>query len=140
MTTRNDITGDPIKTKGRLSEEGRDNWDRIFGHKKEAEVSDDLILSVEDRTQYEKNWDKMLDREPADEVSYDPAANVGMLMTDYGASETLATEIQEHVRLDDVERKLKEWDMMYECLKSMHLYEYPVEEAKEVLKRIEDEK
>tara|TARA_B110000503_G_scaffold90264_1_gene136518 strand:+ start:1389 stop:1808 length:420 start_codon:yes stop_codon:yes gene_type:complete len=139
MTTRNDITGDPIKTKGRLSEEGRDNWDRIFGRKKE------------------------------DEVSYDPAANVGMLMTDYGASETLATEIEDHVRTKiEVEaanteleiqqklvdmgwtppeeiyttgnfaRKMKEWELMYECLKSMHLYEYPVEEAKEVLKRIED--
>ena len=47
MTTRNDITGDPIKTKGRLSEEGRDNWDRIFGHRKEAEATSDSAQSVE---------------------------------------------------------------------------------------------
>ena len=29
MATRNDITGDEIKSKG-LSNQGRDNWDRIF--------------------------------------------------------------------------------------------------------------
>lgn len=29
MATRNDITGDEIKSKG-LTNQGRDNWDRIF--------------------------------------------------------------------------------------------------------------
>ena len=91
---------------------------------------------IEDRVQYENNWDRIFGSKKEAEVSYDPAANVGMLMKDYGSSETLATEIEANVGMDDVERKLKEWDMMYECLKSMHLYEYPVEEAKEVLKRI----
>tara|TARA_R110000822_G_scaffold273608_2_gene396037 strand:- start:377 stop:706 length:330 start_codon:yes stop_codon:yes gene_type:complete len=92
---------------------------------------------IEDRVQYENNWDRIFGHKKEAEVSYDPAANVGILMTGYGASDTLATEIEEDsLRLDAVERKLKEWDMMYECLKSMHLYEYPVEEAKEVLKRI----
>ena len=111
MTTRNDITGDPIKTKGRLSEEGRDNWDRIFGHKKEAEVSDDLILSVEDRLGMDISaWEDAVPVEPPSEYEL------------------------------SIARKMKEWELMYECLKSMHLYEYPVEEAKEVLKRIEDEK
>lgn len=30
MSTKNDITGDSIQSKG-LSEEGRENWKRIFG-------------------------------------------------------------------------------------------------------------
>ena len=34
------------------------------------------------------------------------------------------------------DRKLKEWGLMYDCLQNMHLYDYPVQEAKEVLKRI----
>lgn len=147
---------------------------------------------IEDRTQYDNNWDRIFGSKKTEEVSYDPVANVGMLMTDYGASETLATEIEDHVRTKieveaanteleiqqklvdmgwtppeedsvrlgmdisawedaapvgppseyelSIARKMKEWELMYECLKSMHLYEYPVEEAKEVLKRIEDEK
>lgn len=33
MATKNDITGDSIKSKG-LSQQGRDNWDKIFGPKK----------------------------------------------------------------------------------------------------------
>lgn len=34
MTAKNDITGDSIKSKG-TSEQYRDNWDRIFGKKKD---------------------------------------------------------------------------------------------------------
>lgn len=33
MTSKNDITGDSIRTKGTLSKQGRDNWDTIFGKK-----------------------------------------------------------------------------------------------------------
>jgi len=37
MTSKNDITGDNIKTKGTYSQQGRDNWDTIFGkNKKES--------------------------------------------------------------------------------------------------------
>lgn len=32
--SRNDITGDKIQTKGILSKEGEENFDRIFGKKK----------------------------------------------------------------------------------------------------------
>lgn len=35
MASRNDVTGDLIKTKGVLSKQGEDNWDRIFGKKKQ---------------------------------------------------------------------------------------------------------
>jgi len=36
----------------------------------------------------------------------------------------------------DIDRKLKEWGMMYDCLQNIHLYEYPVEEARQLLKQI----
>lgn len=32
MVAKNDITGDSIRSKG-LSQQGRDNWDKIFGNK-----------------------------------------------------------------------------------------------------------
>ena len=35
-----------------------------------------------------------------------------------------------------IDRKLKEWGMMYDCLQNISLYEYPVEEAKALLKQI----
>ena len=37
---------------------------------------------------------------------------------------------------DDVQRKLKEWNWMYDCLQNIHLYEYPVQEVRELLKKI----
>tara|TARA_A200000159_G_C7268325_1_gene316092 strand:+ start:337 stop:570 length:234 start_codon:yes stop_codon:yes gene_type:complete len=37
MATKNDITGDSIKSKG-LSKQGRDNWDKIFGKKEDIKV------------------------------------------------------------------------------------------------------
>ena len=122
---------------------------------------------IEDRTQYDNNWDRIFGRNKTEEVSYDPAANLGMLRTDYGASETLATEIEDHVRTkieveaanteleiqqklvdmgwtppaeinttENFARKMKEWNMMYDCLQNIHLYEYPIEEVKELLKQI----
>ena len=41
--SKNDITGDKIQTKGILSKEGEDNWDRIFGKKKKEESRIDVI-------------------------------------------------------------------------------------------------
>ena len=88
---------------------------------------------IEDRTQYESNWDKIFGNK--EEVSSDPVANVGMLMTEYGASETLATEIEINTT-ENFARKMREWNMMYDCLQNIHLYKYPIEEVKELLKRI----
>jgi len=36
----------------------------------------------------------------------------------------------------DIDRILREWGMMYDCLQNIHLYEYPVEEARQLLKQI----
>ena len=36
----------------------------------------------------------------------------------------------------EIDRRLVEWGMMYDCLQNIHLYEYPVEEVKELLKQI----
>ena len=41
MTTKNDITGDSIRSKG-LSQQGRDNWDTIFGDKNQKHKQQDL--------------------------------------------------------------------------------------------------
>jgi hypothetical protein len=40
MASRNDITGDKIRTKGVLSKQGEDNFDRIFGKKNKAPLCD----------------------------------------------------------------------------------------------------
>lgn len=37
MATKNDVTGDRIKSKVRQQEQYRDGWDRIFGKKKEKQ-------------------------------------------------------------------------------------------------------
>jgi hypothetical protein len=36
----------------------------------------------------------------------------------------------------EIDRRLVEWGMMYDCLQNIHLYEYPVEEVRELLKQI----
>ena len=40
MTAKNDITGDSIKSKI-LSQQGRDNWDAIFGQKEKVDEDRD---------------------------------------------------------------------------------------------------
>jgi hypothetical protein len=72
----------------------------------------DRARVIEDRVQFDNNWDKIFGNKKAGEVISDP------------------------VETSDVERKLREWGMMYDCLQNMAIYEYPVEEAKELLKRI----
>lgn len=37
MAAKNDVTGDSIRSKG-LSQQGRDNWDKIFGKKEQKPV------------------------------------------------------------------------------------------------------
>ena len=38
--SKNDITGDKIRTKGILSPEGEQNWERIFGKKKKEQLNE----------------------------------------------------------------------------------------------------
>jgi len=64
-----------------------------------------------DRTKFEHNWDKIFG----------------------GNNEQAYSDPVEEL---DIDRKLKEWGMMYDCLQNIHLYEYPVEEVKQLLKRI----
>lgn len=49
LTTRNDITGDQIKTKGILSKQGQDNWERIFG-KSRAELVRELEQQEQEKS------------------------------------------------------------------------------------------
>lgn len=48
MASKNDITGDSIRTKGTLSKEGRDNWDKIFGKKKQEQQDLPTEEQIED--------------------------------------------------------------------------------------------
>ena len=53
MVAKNDITGDSIRSKG-LSQKGRDNWDNIFGKKKQEKP----IHPAETRYPHLKEEDK----------------------------------------------------------------------------------
>lgn len=65
-----------------------------------------------DRTTFENNWAAIFGKREENTVS--------------------PLEIAE----DDVRRKLKEWNWMYDCLQNIHLYDYPVQEVQELLKKI----
>lgn len=69
-----------------------------------------------DKKQFWDNYDKVFGKK--DKKSEEPAP-----------VETALTQVQ-------IDRKLKEWGMMYDCLQNISLYEYPVEEAKALLKQI----
>ena len=77
-----------------------------------------------DRSKFENNWDTVFGRKK-EQISEEGAA-------------LLADVLEKKAELDETEiaRKMREWNMMYDCLQNMHLYEYPVEEVKELLKQI----
>ena len=60
----------------------------------------------------------------------------------FGVQETISDRdyksVEEEKPLTQVQidRKLREWGMMYDCLQNISLYDYPVEEAKALLKQI----
>ena len=63
MSTKNDITGDSIRSKA-LSKQGRDNWDTIFGkhksdvNKYDQQLRNNSIESADKKHYGEKNEDK----------------------------------------------------------------------------------
>ena len=79
-----------------------------------------------DRAKYENNWDKVFGRKEK-QISEEGAALLADVLKK--KEEKALTQVQ-------IDRKLREWNMMYDCLQNMHLYEYPVEEVKELLKQI----
>lgn len=54
MTTRNDITGDLIKTK-QASDAYSQGWDLIFGKKKKQEALDELVQINQELGLYEQD-------------------------------------------------------------------------------------
>jgi len=56
MVTKNDITGDSIRSKS-LSKQGRDNWDAIFGKPKVRKTTPDHGSTKvhKDKSKYERN-------------------------------------------------------------------------------------
>jgi hypothetical protein len=60
MTTRNDITGDEIKTKG-VSDSYRDNFDKIFGKPKGLGMSEEDRQILDKLLETKKNNLKITD-------------------------------------------------------------------------------
>jgi hypothetical protein len=77
-----------------------------------------------DRSKFENNWDKVFGRKEEEEDD--------LLLT----IPLFDDELEEVNTTENFARKMREWNMMYDCLQNIHLYEYPVEEVKELLKQI----
>ena len=77
-----------------------------------------------DRTKFENNWDTVFGRRKEEEDE--------MLLT----IPLFDDELEEIDTTENFARKMREWNMMYDCLQNIHLYDYPVEEVKELLKQI----
>jgi hypothetical protein len=89
-----------------------------------------------DRSLYENNWDKVFGRKNdyfhhdyEDTSTPREVLATSVYITEYGSPKAMMSQVQ-------IDRRLKEWGMMYDCLQNMHLYEYPLEEVKELLKQI----
>ena len=77
-----------------------------------------------DRSKFENNWDKVFGRKEEEEDA--------LLLT----IPLFDDELEDIDTTANFARKMREWNMMYDCLQNIHLYEYPVEEVKELLKQI----
>ena len=94
-----------------------------------------------DRSKYEHNWDKVFGKKdaPAAIPMPDESWLDDMLDDDldsYITSYAIPVDGFGAGTQVEIERKLKEWGMMYDYLQNIHLYEYPVEEARALLKQI----
>lgn len=98
-----------------------------------------------DRSKYENNWDKIFGKKEApvampmpDESWLDDMLDEDLgtfTIADTGLDGSMYWPPIDQTQVE-IERKLKEWGMMYDCLQNIHLYEYPVEEARALLKQI----
>jgi len=66
-----------------------------------------------DRAKFEHNWD-----------------------TVFGKKKDEVVEKELALTRSEIDRRLVEWGMMYDFLQNVHLYDYPVQEATELLKQI----
>lgn len=89
----------------------RSGWDAIFGQK-------------------EYTYAEIVREALADEVVEEEKAQI---LDEIGVGPHEFSPPLTQVQID---RKLKEWGMMYDCLQNIHLYDYPVQEVKELLKQI----
>lgn len=61
MVARNDITGDKIQTRDGLSEQGQDNYDKIFGKRKtnggwKPPSLDTSVATPDQSVEYSEDW------------------------------------------------------------------------------------
>jgi len=80
-----------------------------------------------DRSKFENNWDKIFGRKEEEKQK------ITQILDEIGTGPHEFSPPLTEVQID---RKIREWNMMYDCLQNIHLYEYPLEEVKELLKQI----
>ena len=84
-----------------------------------------------DRAQYENNWAKVFGRKK-DYFHHDYEDT----STPREVLDTVETSIESPLHQYQIDRRLKEWGMMYQFLIRIEYSEYPIEEVKELLKQI----
>lgn len=134
MVSRNDITNDKIQTKGVLSKEGEDNWERIFGkHIKEQKLSSEDLQSLKDVTDVTTEIRNV--NATDQDTKVDTSSNVVKLTQDEANSiETIEALIEIHK-----EKKKSRIDTVGQNGNDGLHYEYELNKSTgEVEKRFED--
>jgi len=54
----------------------------------------------------------------------------------FGKKKEEPAPVETALTQEQIDRKLREWGMMYDCLQNIQNYEAPLEEARELLKQI----
>ena len=85
-----------------------------------------------DKEAFWNNYDKIFGKKSEEPVMPQAEEEDEMLLT----IPLFDDELEEIDTTENFARKMREWNMMYDCLQNIHLYEYPIEEVKELLKQI----
>jgi hypothetical protein len=128
VSTKNDITGDSIQSRG-LSEEGRDNWQKIFGKEKTEERTfwkEELFGNIEVVTHTKR---LLIDRAMEKLYAEYPQTLEALEEPDgrwnwWGEASKMEEE--------DLAKKLLEWSIMMDFLRNIKYEDYPVEAAEEL--------
>jgi len=120
------------------------NWDKIFGGR--MTMSEPNATRIKEFFQHEENADGTTYRPKEFYKAHSGEDKDNYFHHDYEDTST-PREVLDTVDTDNawapramsqvqIDRKLKEWGIMYQLLMNMHGYEDPVREAKAVLKQI----
>ena len=91
----------------------RSGWDAIFGHNEPTDIAEA--------------------REDEEYIVLEEPGMKAQILDEIGVG---PHEFSPPLSQAEIDRRLVEWGMMYDCLQNIHLYDYPVQEVKELLKQI----